>query len=90
MTNAEVFTKLFGLYATELWAKNEQEFLNWLNADYKATSELTIPLMPLCERMAKTATTRPCNVCVYTFGDDRCRECETTEFWYNLITKNVR
>ena len=53
MTNAEVFTKLFGLYATELWAKNEQEFLNWLNADYKATSELTVPLMPLCEWLAK-------------------------------------
>ena len=53
MTNAEVFTKLFGLYATELWAKNEQEFLNWLNADYKATSELTVPLMPLCEWLSK-------------------------------------
>lgn len=33
MTNGEKFKALFGLYATELWAKSETEFLKWLNAD---------------------------------------------------------
>ena len=33
MTNAEKFKSLFGIYATELWAMPEAEFLKWLNAD---------------------------------------------------------
>ncbi len=33
MTNGEKFNALFGLYATELWAKPEKEFLKWINAD---------------------------------------------------------
>ena len=85
MTNAEVFKKQFGLYATELWAMNEQDFLHWLNA----RSEPTIPLWPLCEWLAKTSVVMPCNVCDHIFSDNRCEECGTTEFWYNLITKNV-
>ena len=32
MTNAEVFKKIFGLYATELWAMSEKDFLKWLNS----------------------------------------------------------
>ena len=34
MNNAEKFQEAFGLYATELWAKPENEFLEWLNAEY--------------------------------------------------------
>jgi len=33
MTNADRFKTIFGLYATELWAMPEKEFLKWLNAD---------------------------------------------------------
>lgn len=33
MTNADKFKSIFGLYATELWAKPEKDFLEWLNAD---------------------------------------------------------
>lgn len=33
MTNADKFKSIFGLYATELWAKSEKDFLEWLNAD---------------------------------------------------------
>lgn len=33
MTNADKFKSVFGLYATELWAKPEKDFLEWLNAD---------------------------------------------------------
>ena len=32
MTNADKFQQVFGIYATELWAKPEKEFLEWLNA----------------------------------------------------------
>ena len=33
MTNAEKFRKHFGIYATELWAMTEKDFLEWLNAN---------------------------------------------------------
>ena len=33
MKNADKFKGIFGIYATELWAKTEKEFLEWLN-DY--------------------------------------------------------
>ena len=32
MNNAEVFKEVFGIYATELWAMPERDFLKWLNA----------------------------------------------------------
>ena len=32
MNNAEVFQEVFGIYATELWAMPESDFLDWLNA----------------------------------------------------------
>ena len=35
MTNAEKFKCVFGLYATELWAMDEDKMLKWLNAEYK-------------------------------------------------------
>ena len=33
MTNADKFRHFFGIYATELWAMSENDFLEWLNAD---------------------------------------------------------
>ena len=33
MTNAEKFQKVFGYYATDMWAKPEKEFLEWINAE---------------------------------------------------------
>lgn len=38
MTNADKFKEIFGLYATELWAKPEKEFLEWLNEDVPETN----------------------------------------------------
>lgn len=32
MTNAELFEFIFDIYATELWAMPEKDFLKWLNA----------------------------------------------------------
>ncbi len=34
MTNADKFKDVFGIFATELWSKPENEFLKWLNADF--------------------------------------------------------
>lgn len=40
MTNAELFRRTFnGLYATEMWAKSEQEFLDWLNLEAETNQE---------------------------------------------------
>ena len=33
MTNAELFQYIFGVYATELWAFDEETLLEWLNED---------------------------------------------------------
>ena len=33
MINADKFEQVFGIYATELWAKPEKEFLEWLNSE---------------------------------------------------------
>ena len=38
MTNREKFEEVFGLYAAELWAKPESEFLELANSDYKEIS----------------------------------------------------
>lgn len=35
MNNAEKFLKTFGIYATEMWAMSESNFLEWLNSDYE-------------------------------------------------------
>jgi hypothetical protein len=34
-TNADAFHEVFGIYATELWAMPEKDFLEWLNTPYK-------------------------------------------------------
>lgn len=39
MTNADKFKSLFGLYATELWAMPEKDFLKWLNSEVDNCSE---------------------------------------------------
>lgn len=33
MTNADIFHLAFNMYATELWSKPEEEFLEWLNTE---------------------------------------------------------
>lgn len=34
MNNAEKFQEVFGYYATEMWAKTEAEFLDWINEEH--------------------------------------------------------
>ncbi len=33
MTNGDKFKSIFGIYATELWAKSEENFLEWMNSE---------------------------------------------------------
>ena len=55
MTNADKFKQVFGLYATELWAKPECEFLEWLNADVQHEScEDTISRQAAIDAMTNT------------------------------------
>ena len=44
MKNADKFKSVFGLYATELWAMPEGEFLRWLNSEYTETEQRWIPV----------------------------------------------
>lgn len=37
MNNADKFKQIFDLYATELWAMSEKDFLAWLNAESDAS-----------------------------------------------------
>lgn len=37
LNNSEKFKDVFGLYATELWAMPHEDFLRWINAEYKET-----------------------------------------------------
>ena len=42
MTNAEKFQQMFNLYATELWALPEKEFLKWLNTENQSEQLETV------------------------------------------------
>lgn len=43
MINADKFEQVFGIYATELWAKPEKEFLEWLNSEAQEVKDISIP-----------------------------------------------
>ena len=45
MTNAEAFRYDFGIYATELWAMTEAQFLEWLNADCDRERPNAVPVV---------------------------------------------
>lgn len=39
MTNSERFRNIFGVYATEIWALPEEEFLQWFNSEEQKTGK---------------------------------------------------
>ena len=52
MTNADKFREVFGIYATEIWAKPENEFLKWLNTDFARDIEMSdTRWIPVNERL---------------------------------------
>lgn len=56
MTNAQKFQETFGIYATEMWAMPEHDFLKWLNADTSQTEET-------CERCVYVRGSQWCQGC---------------------------
>ena len=70
MTNADKFRHLFGIYATELWAMPESDFLEWLNAD--AQDMPTGKWIPCSERLPEEADGRYW-VCTDTGYQCQCR-----------------
>ena len=40
MRNSDKFEEVFGVYATELWSMSEQDFLDWLDDEYKDPLEM--------------------------------------------------
>ena len=84
MTNAEKFKCVFGLYATELWAMDEDEMLKWLNAECKEperkkgrwTSDNSCPFcgfQPWYERDIHTLSYCPdCGSDLREEGEERC------------------
>ena len=56
MTNAQKFQETFGIYATEMWAMPEHDFLKWLNADTPQTEET-------CERCVYVRGSQWCQGC---------------------------
>lgn len=52
MKNADKFKLVFGLYATELWAMPEGEFLKWLNSESTETEQNPEPCEDAVSREA--------------------------------------
>ena len=64
MINADVFENTFGIYATELWAKPEDELLKWLNTEYKKTDWIITAKGLMCTKCTYiTGTLRELNFC---------------------------
>ena len=51
MTNAHKFKNIFGLYATELWAMPEKNFLEWLNVECEPSAQPEPQWIPCSERL---------------------------------------
>ena len=58
MTNAEAFRYDFGIYATELWAMTEAQFLEWLNAD--CDRERPVDMVVRCKDCQYRGSTAEC------------------------------
>ena len=72
MTNGERFKDLFGLYATEVWAMPEKDFLEWLNT-------LTTAAEPIKHgrwiKSKKSDYNWECSNCGYGLTDYRTTYC---------------
>ena len=75
MTNAQKFRETFGIYATEMWAMSEQDFLKWLNADTLQTD-----LLVTTPRKSRESHEKDCETCrdkdAYDEWQGNCDECE--------------
>ena len=80
MTNADLFRAVFnGLMATEMWAKPESEFLEWLNAE--ATAWVNVNDRLPDEKKSKITHDFEYVLCATTFGDVRAYKFGTPIGW---------
>lgn len=78
MTNAEKFEQIFGIYATELWAKPELEFLEWLNNNYYLDEE--------SQQKGKCFKCTRCNNKYYTTAELKWDE-SGYNYWVSICPK---
>lgn len=75
MTNGEAFRYDFGIYATELWAMPEDNFLEWLNAP--------------CDRPKNMPSVQPeivrCKNCTYFIEDKLFGDCWCYTYGANRV-----
>ena len=67
MINAVKFKKVFGVYATEIWAMPESDFLRWLNGEYNGEERKTGKWIDVADEYDKRAGRH----------DYVCSECKT-------------
>lgn len=88
MTNADLFQREFGIYATELWAMPEQQFLEWLNAPCERERQTS--LSPAQSEIVR------CKDCTYfiedkLYGDSWCYKNGMNRVkTYDFCSKGVR
>lgn len=52
MTNAQLFKTIFGEQLTTVWAKSEDEFLNWATAEAESSPEIIFEKNKWLQRIA--------------------------------------
>lgn len=48
MKNADLFKMVFGIYATQMWAMSEEDFLEWLNTPFKNNKIMELMRGTIC------------------------------------------
>lgn len=76
MNNAEKFNEVFGIYATELWAKSEAELLEWLRGEYGAVEAGDVEPVIHGHWVVDEDGNIKCSECGYHgVGDNYCERC---------------
>ena len=75
MTNGERFKDLFSLYATEVWAMPEKDFLEWLNT-------LTTAAEPKHGRWEMYGTITRGTLAISIYRCSECKEDTNNCFWH--------
>ena len=78
MKNAEKFKTIFGLYATELWAMDEERMLKWLNAECEEPERKVghwMPKGPHCFECDQCGELVSINVYTVEKASDRFKFC---------------
>ena len=85
MINADKFEQVFGIYATELWAKPEKEFLEWLNSEAQEVKDISISSAERIGKWERCGDHHLCSECdewaLTKWDEDECDEVDVlTDF----------